>query len=100
MCLAIPGRLSAIDGTEGVIDYGGVTKHAELCLVPDARVGDRVLIHAGFAIAVLDEKAGDELELLLRETESFGAVMPASDSGSVPEPDHSLPATKLEDAHG
>lgn len=77
MCLAIPGRLNSIDGAEGIIDYGGVQRRAELCLVPDAKVGDRVLVHAGFAIAVLDQKAGEELERLVRETQCFAPEIPA-----------------------
>lgn len=61
MCLAIAGILKEIVSGEGVIDYGGVAGRAELMLVPEAKPGDRVLVHAGFAIAVLDEAAGDEL---------------------------------------
>jgi len=72
MCLAIPGIIRQIEGGEGVIDYGGVRKRAELLLVPDAKVGDRVLVHAGFAIAVLDEEAGDELLRLHAETKLYG----------------------------
>lgn len=72
MCLAVPGTLIDIVGGEGVIDYGGVTKRAELLLAPEAKVGDRVLVHAGFVIAVLDEKAGDELLKLVAETKAYG----------------------------
>lgn len=68
MCLAIPGRLAALEGGEGVVDYGGVTRRAEMCLLPQAQIGDMVLVHAGFAIAILDASAGRELEALTRET--------------------------------
>lgn len=68
MCLAIPGVIRRIEADEAVIDYDGVTRRAELTLVPDARVGDRVLVHAGFAIAVLGAQEGDELIRLTRET--------------------------------
>lgn len=67
MCLAVPGVIRRIEGEEAVIDYGGVSRRAELTVLPNARVGDRVLVHAGFAIAVLDERAGDELLRLERE---------------------------------
>lgn len=73
MCLAIPGTVVEIDGDEGVIDYGGVRRRAELTLVPQVRRGDRVIVHAGFAIAVLDEQAGEELMRLTAETEFRGS---------------------------
>lgn len=71
MCLAIPGRLLSMDGGEGTIDYGGLTRRAELCLVPDAKPGDRVLVHAGFVIAILDPEEGQALEALVREIRLF-----------------------------
>lgn len=69
MCLAVAGTIVSIDGEEAVIDYGGARRCAELTLVPQARVGDRVMVHAGFAIAVLDEQAGEELMRLIAETQ-------------------------------
>lgn len=72
MCLAVSGRLVSVQDGEGRMDCGGVTKSVELTLVPDARVGDTVLVHAGFAIAVLDEQAGDELLRLTAEVASYG----------------------------
>ena len=72
MCLAVPGIIRRIEEGEAVVEYGGVTRRAELTLVPSARVGDRVLVHAGFAIAVLDERDGDERIRLSREA-SFRA---------------------------
>ena len=68
MCLAIPGRLTAIEGGEGKVDYGGISRRADLCLLPDAKIGDMVLVHAGFAIAALDAEEGRELASLTRET--------------------------------
>lgn len=81
MCLAIPGRLISIEGGEGTIDYDGVTRRVELCLVPDAKPGDRVLVHAGFVIAVLDPKEGLELEALARETRFFAPQHDPSEGG-------------------
>jgi len=72
MCLAIPGKLVSIQNGVGKVDYGGVMKTAELMLLPDARVGDTVMVHAGFAIAVLDKQAGDELLRLTAEVDSYG----------------------------
>lgn len=58
MCLAIPAKVLEINEDDNIakVDYGGVTKETQLDLV-DAKVGDYVLIHAGFAIEVMDEEA-------------------------------------------
>ncbi len=60
MCLGIPGRIIEIAGDEGVsragkVDFGGILKEVSLAFVPEARVGDYVVVHVGFAIARLDE---------------------------------------------
>lgn len=59
MCLAIPGKIVAIDGETGDVDFGGVIRQTNVSMV-DAGVGDWVVIHAGFAIEVLDEKEAEE----------------------------------------
>ncbi len=61
MCLAIPGQIQSIEGSEpmertGKVSFGGVVKSIMLACVPDAKVGDYVMVHAGFAISVVDEK--------------------------------------------
>ncbi len=61
MCLAVPGRIEQIDGEDplsrvGKVDFGGVRKEVFMAYVPEARVGDYVIVHAGFAISVLDEE--------------------------------------------
>ena len=64
MCLAIPGRLVGICGDGdlrvGEVDFGGVSRDANLAFVPEAAVGDYVLVHVGFAIAVIDEAVARE----------------------------------------
>jgi len=59
MCLAVPGRLISIagDGFErtGRADFGGVVKEVSLACVPDAGLGDHVLVHVGIALQVIDE---------------------------------------------
>ena len=55
MCLAVPGKVISIEGTVATVDYGGITRQANLSLV-EAEVGTYVLIHAGYAIEVLDEE--------------------------------------------
>ena len=61
MCLAVPGAIRAIDTSDpdnplGRIDFGGVLREVCLAYVPEARIGDYVIVHAGFAISVLDEE--------------------------------------------
>ncbi len=67
MCLAVPGRITEIEGTTAQVDFGGVSRDASLTLVPDAVVGDYVLVHAGFAIEVLNEREAEETLELFRD---------------------------------
>ena len=69
MCLAIPGTIITIDDQEAVVDYGGTTRHASIRLMPDAAVGECVLVHAGFVIQRVDPQDNAELEALLKEME-------------------------------
>ncbi len=60
MCLAVPGRLLAIDAgdpahPQGQVDFGGVQRRVSLALLPEARPGDWLIVHAGLALSVLDE---------------------------------------------
>jgi hydrogenase expression/formation protein HypC len=65
MCLAIPMRLIEIDGTIAVAEVDGVTRQVRLDLLPEAVLGDYVLIHAGLAIARVDaEHAAETLSLI------------------------------------
>ncbi|MFH1403017.1 MAG: HypC/HybG/HupF family hydrogenase formation chaperone [Candidatus Altiarchaeota archaeon] len=61
MCLAVPVKVSSVDGCWGIVSAGGVGKRVRVDLV-DVKLGDYVLVHAGFAISVLKEK--DALETL------------------------------------
>lgn len=61
MCLAVPGRILDTDGDDpltrqGRVDFAGIVKQVNLAYVPQARAGQYVLVHAGLAIAVLDEQ--------------------------------------------
>ena len=66
MCLAIPGKIETIsDGTDamlrtGRVNFEGIVREVSLACVPDAIVGDYVLVHAGFAISQIDERAAKE----------------------------------------
>ncbi len=65
MCLAVPMRLVERDDLDGVVELDGVRRRVSLMLLPEAVVGDHLLIHAGFAIGRLDDReAAETLELL------------------------------------
>lgn len=67
MCLAVPALVKSIKGTEAEVDIGGVSRWASIYLTPEVRVGDYVLLHAGFSIRVVDQREAEEtLELLRR----------------------------------
>ncbi len=67
MCLAVPGRILEIDGDTARVDFGGITREANVVLVPEAAVDSYVLVHAGFAIQVLNEAEAEETLSLFRE---------------------------------
>jgi len=67
MCLGIPMKLTLVSGSQGKAALEGVSRQVALDLVPEARVGDYVIIHAGYAIQVLDEKSAQETLQLLTE---------------------------------
>jgi len=62
MCLAVPGRIISLSNDidplarKGQIDFSGITKEISLAYVPEAGINDYVIVHAGFAISVLDEE--------------------------------------------
>ena len=65
MCLAIPMELKQRDEFEGLVELDGVERRVSLMLLPDAEVGQHLLIHAGYAIAAVNaEEAAKTLELL------------------------------------
>ncbi|MBN1658256.1 MAG: HypC/HybG/HupF family hydrogenase formation chaperone [Anaerolineae bacterium] len=67
MCLAIPVRITTIDGIQADVEIGGVARTIGLMLTPEAQVGDYVYVHAGYAISVVDEEEALESLRLLRE---------------------------------
>ena len=66
MCLAIPGMLvSKTEDNLAIVEILGATREVALDMTPDAKVGDYVLVHAGFAIEIVDEQfANETLELI------------------------------------
>jgi hydrogenase expression/formation protein HypC len=67
MCLAIPALIRSISGYLAIVDIEGVTKEVSLQLTPDAKVGDYVLLHTGYAISIIDEAEAQETLKLLRQ---------------------------------
>mgnify|MGYP001547579353 CR=1 FL=1 len=67
MCLAIPMRLQERTEFEGVVELDGVRRTISLMLLPDAEVGEHVLIHAGYAIGTVNEEEAAKTLELLRE---------------------------------
>ncbi len=67
MCLAIPALVKSIDGYQAEVDIDGVTRQVSLQLTPEAKIGDYVLLHTGYAINVIDEDEAQETLRLLKE---------------------------------
>ena len=62
MCLAVPGKILSMSGDDplniiGKVSFGGVVKEVNLAYVPEAKIGDYVVVHVGFALNILDEEA-------------------------------------------
>jgi len=72
MCLAVPGRIVTKEETVGVVDVRGNRLRAGLALVPEAEVGDWVLVHAGFAITTITPQDAAETNALLDQMEGIG----------------------------
>ena len=72
MCLAVPARVTTINGEEAVLDYGGVTRKAKISMLSDVNVGDYVLVHVGYAISKMDEE--EALETLKLWDEMLAAA--------------------------
>lgn len=72
MCLAMPGRILGVSDDEplmrvGRIDFGGIVKEINLAFVPEAEIGDHVLVHVGFAITIINEVEAARVFEQLRE---------------------------------
>ena len=78
MCLAVPGKIVSIVGEDlerqARVDFGGVLKEVNLAYVPEAKVGDYVLVHVGFAISVVDEEEAGKVFGYLKEMGELGEL--------------------------
>lgn len=71
MCLGVPGKITRIHDTgflrQGFVDFGGVSREVCLSCVPDAQIGDYVIVHVGFAISQIDEEEAHATLEVLRQ---------------------------------
>jgi hydrogenase expression/formation protein HypC len=79
MCLAIPGKITSISGEEplmrtGNVDFGGILKDVNLAYVPEAGLGDYVIVHAGFALSRVDEAEARQVFEYLREMQELSEL--------------------------
>ncbi|HBR56784.1 MAG TPA: hydrogenase assembly protein HupF [Blastocatellia bacterium] len=79
MCLAIPGKLESIEGLDpsfrtGRVNFGGIVKNVNLAYVPDADVGDYVLVHVGFALTVVDEEEAVKVFEYLKQMDELSEL--------------------------
>lgn len=81
MCLGIPGKILIIYDSQGLrmakVDFGGVLREACLSYVPEAQIGDFVVVHVGFAISTLSEQEAEETLSLIRQIASLDEEMGA-----------------------
>ncbi len=78
MCLAIPGKITRIEGVDhnrmGRVDFSGVMKDVNLSFVPEAKIGDYVIVHVGFALSIVDEQAAHQVFDYLKEIENLSEL--------------------------
>jgi len=72
MCLAVPGKILSIEEADptfrtGRVDFAGIVKSVSLSYLPEAIVGDYVLVHVGFALSIVDEKEAAQVFEYLRQ---------------------------------
>ena len=72
MCLAIPALIKSINDREAEVEIGGISRRISLWLAPEAKVGDYVLVHTGYAITVIDRTEAEETLRIFREMAGLG----------------------------
>ncbi|TET50828.1 MAG: HypC/HybG/HupF family hydrogenase formation chaperone [Dehalococcoidia bacterium] len=74
MCLAVPVKIVSIDGDQAETEIAGVKRRVSIVLTPEAKIGDYVLLHTGYAISVLDQAEAEETLKLLEEIASLSEI--------------------------
>ena len=82
MCLAIPGKIESITGAKGdvmhikgKVNFGGTLKEVSLAYVPEAKVGDYVIVHVGFALSIVDPEEAAKVFGYLKEMGEIDEVL-------------------------
>jgi hydrogenase expression/formation protein HypC len=79
MCLAVPGKLVSIESSDptfrtGKVNFGGIVKDVNLSYVSEAKIGDYVLVHVGFALTVVDENEATKVFTYLKEMDELAEL--------------------------
>jgi len=78
MCLAVPGKIIAITGDSplsrvGLIDFSGISKEISLAYLPEAQLNDYVIVHAGFALSIIDQEEAEASLAAFQQLDDFEA---------------------------
>ena len=91
MCLGVPGKVLTVEENAqgmamGMVSFGGVNKEICLAYVPEAKAGDHVIVHAGFAISIVSEQEAEETFEILRQMGELAELeeRPEGPAGSPP----------------
>jgi hydrogenase expression/formation protein HypC len=84
MCLAVPGQVISVEGADeltrtGKVSFGGVVKEVNLAYVPEAGVGDYVVVHVGFALSKVDEAEARQVFEYLRQMDELSELNDANE---------------------
>ena len=90
MCLAVPGKITSISGEDpllrtGKVDFGGILKEVSLAYVPEAQLGDYVIVHVGFALSRVAEEEAKQVFEYLRQMQELSELQ-ESEAGVAPAP--------------
>lgn len=92
MCLAVPGKLLSVTGggdldRTGKVSFGGVVKEVSLAYLPEAKVGDYVIVHVGFALSVVDEAEAQAVFAYLKQMDELTELNPEAPPPDPPPPE-------------
>ncbi len=90
MCLGIPGKVVSIEGDDplykmGKIDFGGIIKEISVAYVPEVEIGQYVVVHAGFAISVIDEDEANQIFEYLKEMGEMADLAESAEATAIPQ---------------
>ncbi len=96
MCLAIPGKIEAIISDDpllrtGKVNFGGILKEVNLAYVPEAKIGDYVVVHVGFALSKVDEAEAQQVFDYLRQMQELADL---EDTAKAKTPENSSPTNE------